>query len=151
MPRKQSTAPSSSKFSSKSASSSARPSAPARASNPVTTPKVASQSPSVAMQSQPTQGGFLARVAETATGVAVGHVVGRALTGAASMVMGNGSSTPAEESFKNDEVGCQPQLSQFLACMDRNKEGDLSACQFYMDMLSQCRTGGTTEASAAYF
>ncbi|KAM0682741.1 Coiled-coil-helix-coiled-coil-helix domain-containing protein 2 [Mitosporidium daphniae] len=148
MARKQPAAQS--RASSRSASTSARSSsAPAArpASAPVPAPKPAAAS--AAMASQPAQG-FLARVAETATGVAVGHVLGRALSGAASMVMGNGSSVPAEEPFKSIEASCQPQLAQLFACMDRNKEGDSSSCQFYMDLLSQCRSGPAESSTASF-
>lgn len=148
---------------------------PASTSRRATTTKPSVSSQGVASQKSNTQAimpqqhnslatntnsqGFLSRVAETATGVAIGHVVGRALTGAASSLFGGSSSqelatnnnfsessTSAMTPSMNTEPNCQPHLSQFLACMDRNNQ-DPTSCQLYLELLGQCRSGSTSKST----
>ena len=74
--------------------------------------------------------------------------MGRTLTGAASSLFGGSESAPAENSAptnqysgnstNNTSVACDSDSKAFLDCMSKNSN-DVSACQFYLDMLKACQ------------
>lgn len=81
---------------------------------------------------------MLSNILQTAAGVAVGHTVGRMVTG---LFEGNNSSEPAAAATTNTsqaEPICQVDTKRFLDCMQKNYD-DVSACQTYLDMLKQCQ------------
>ena len=99
------------------------------------------------------QPGFLARVAETAAGVAIGHAAGRAITG---LFSGDSSASQAaspsepmmtQSSSNGKSALCDPHVQSFMKCMDEHHQ-DLSACQIYMDMLKSCRGEATSSYSS---
>ncbi|KAJ3012502.1 hypothetical protein HKX48_006260 [Thoreauomyces humboldtii] len=91
-------------------------------------------------------------MASTAAGVAVGSTVGHGLSGM--LFGGGGSSAPAQaegqappqqyaqdpyaqQQQQQQAVSCEPDQKAFLRCLDQNN--DISACQFYLEMLKQCQ------------
>lgn len=120
-------------------------SAPAPAANRAPAP--APQQPPQAMAGQPQQPGMFQRVAETAAGVAAGHVMANAVTG---MMSGGGEAAPApaaEQATPANAGGfgnaapqgpCGYEYKQFMHCMQETNN-DLSYCQQYNDMFNFCR------------
>ncbi len=83
-------------------------------------------------------------MASTAAGVAVGSTVGHMAGNAISGLFGGSSQPPAQQVAQPQQVSqyqaqpCEPDQKAFMACLDKN-QNDISACQFYLDMLNQCR------------
>lgn len=66
------------------------------------------------------------------TGSAVAH---RAIDG----VMGSGhAAVPDAQPQPTEGPSCQNQAKAFTDCMTENN-GEMAACQFYFDMLQQCK------------
>lgn len=82
-------------------------------------------------------GGMLSNILQTAAGVAVGHTVGRMVSG---LFEGNSvdSNSNAAQTTQNTPVQCQADTKRFLDCMQQNYD-DVSACQNYLEMLKQCQ------------
>ncbi|RKP03943.1 hypothetical protein CXG81DRAFT_8916 [Caulochytrium protostelioides] len=94
-------------------------------------------------------GGLMANIASTAAGVAIGHTVGHGLTS----LFSGGSSAPApqpEAAVQQPQQAapsqpwqtpnpCEANQQQFMKCLDTH-QNDITACQFYLDMLKQCQT-----------
>lgn len=82
-------------------------------------------------------GGILSNILQTAAGVAVGHTVGRMVSG---LFEGNSgaANNNNEASNSGSEPICQVDTKRFLDCMQKNYD-DVSACQTYLDMLKQCQ------------
>ncbi|KAJ3096870.1 hypothetical protein HDU97_005468 [Phlyctochytrium planicorne] len=105
------------------------------------------QPPAMMPQQQQKQPGLFAQMATTAAGVAVGsavgHTIGAGLTG---MFSGSGNkeaaqqqqAAPAQQQYQAQNV-CEPDARAFQNCLEKNP-GDISACQFYLDMLKQCQS-----------
>ncbi|KXN70236.1 hypothetical protein CONCODRAFT_78952 [Conidiobolus coronatus NRRL 28638] len=117
---------------------------------------------------QQSQGpGLFGQMAATAGGVAVGstvgHVIGHGIT---SMFGGGGSSEPApqpqqyqqpyqqpyapQDAYGNNSAqlsaggaACEADAKAFNTCMERN-DFDVTKCQFYLDMLKDCRAFSKT-------
>lgn len=59
-------------------------------------------------------------------------------------LFGGSSSTPTEQQQAQPQQSqqqinaCEPDQKAFLNCLEKNP-GDVSTCQFYMDMFNQCR------------
>jgi hypothetical protein len=84
--------------------------------------------------------------AGVAVGSAVGHTIGAGLTG---MFSGGSSSShaPVEQQQQPIQQQQQPMMTSnaceadqkaFMRCLDVNSN-DITACQFYLDMLKQCQ------------
>ena len=87
---------------------------------------------------QAQSGGIMSNILQTAAGVAVGHTVGRMVSG---LFESGNSSTPSEsapQTSQNTPIQCQPDTKRFLDCMQQNYD-DVSACQNYLEMLKQCQ------------
>ena len=114
--------------------------APARAPAPA-------QAPPAAAPMQQQQGpGMMGRIAETAAGVAAGHVMANAVTG---MMSGGGGgqepapaqqAQPANAGYANSAPPgpCGFEYQQFMHCMQQSNN-DLNYCQQYSDMFSFCK------------
>ncbi|CAG0896404.1 unnamed protein product [Darwinula stevensoni] len=102
---------------------------------------------------QPRQPGLMAQMATTAGGVAIGSVVGHALTGALS---GGRSDAPAQQAPVSDlpsptyggSTGtgtgpCAYELRQFLECAQT--QHDLSLCEGFNEALRQCKIGNNMQ------
>ncbi|KAH8854026.1 Coiled-coil-helix-coiled-coil-helix domain-containing protein 10 [Schistosoma japonicum] len=110
--------------------------APSRpyASLPARTPQSAVAHP----PAQPRQPGLMGQMAATAGGVAVGHVVGSAITGAFS---GGAGSSPAQSSapaVPSDQYQspCQFQVDELIKCAQT--QSDISACSGFSEALKEC-------------
>jgi hypothetical protein len=79
-------------------------------------------------------------MATTAAGVAVGSTIGHTLGAGLTGMFGGGSSNtqqvapPVEQQPK-----CESDQKAFMKCLESNSN-DISACQFYLDMLKQCQS-----------
>ncbi|KAJ3142771.1 hypothetical protein HDU90_002642 [Geranomyces variabilis] len=108
----------------------------------------------------PQQPGMFAQMATTAAGVAVGSAVGHTLGAGLTGMFGGGSSAPAPQQEaapqqyaqqnyaqqqQQQSAVCEPDQKAFMRCLDQNSN-DLSACQFYLDMLKQCQASARTFA-----
>lgn len=94
----------------------------------------------------------MAQIATTAAGVAIGHTVGHAMTGA---LMGRGDQQPVESDQQQPVVGsqyqqtsagqepCKFELEQFISCAQA-QSNDLSFCDGFNQVLRECklRNGG---------
>lgn len=82
----------------------------------------------------------MSNILQTAAGVAVGHTVGRMVTGLFSG--GNDVAQPAEtvtDSYtRTAPAQCQSDTKRFLDCMSQNYD-DVAACQSYLEMMRQCQ------------
>ena len=76
----------------------------------------------------------------TAAGVAVGHTVGRMITGlfpgSSGVANAVGDVAPSDAAVAQQER-CAPDVKRFVECM-RERHEDLSACQQYYDMMAAC-------------
>lgn len=139
-----------------------------RAAPPPPPPKAVAPQPASAVAPAPAMGaapggGLMAQVASTAAGVAIGHTMGHALTGALGMNGGHGSSEPAQ--VEQQQVGmqqpyqqqqqqmqgqepCKFELEQFINCA-QTQSNDLSLCEGFNQVLKECklRYGGDGRAS----
>lgn len=124
-----------------------RPQQPAKAVAPQPTGQVAPQ-PTMAAPSA--AGGFMANVASTAAGVAIGSTVGHALTGA--LMGGNHneqqpvavepqSAQPQQQQPMSNQQQdpCKFELEQFLACA-QSQSSDLALCDGFNQVLRECKT-----------
>ncbi|KAJ3048549.1 hypothetical protein HK097_010442 [Rhizophlyctis rosea] len=137
--------------------SASRPAAPQRTqSRPATTtahpPAPVHAAPPAVPHAAPQQPGMFAQMASTAAGVAVGSAVGHTLGAGLTGMFGGGSShapAPAEAAPEVQQyaqpqqqqqfgAACEPDQKAFLRCLDTNSN-DITACQFYLDMLKQCQ------------
>lgn len=91
----------------------------------------------------------MANVASTAAGVAIGHTVGHALTGAlgiggghhaepASVDQASSQMTSGQQQFSNQETPCKFELEQFLNCA-QNQSNDLLLCDGFNQVLRECK------------
>lgn len=96
----------------------------------------------------------MANIASTAAGVAIGHTVGHALTGALGIGGGHHEpAAPAEQQSgeiqqspmqqqstlqQQQQDPCRFELEQFLACAQN--QGDLSLCDGFNQVLRECKT-----------
>ncbi|KAK9767671.1 hypothetical protein K7432_002355 [Basidiobolus ranarum] len=101
---------------------------------------------------QPQQPGLFGQMASTAAGVAVGSAVGHSIGHGVSGMFGGRdnyeepeatpqTSTPQYDTASyqaTNSHSCDADLKAFTNCLDANNN-DLSACQFYLDMLKQCQ------------
>lgn len=78
---------------------------------------------------------MLSNILQTAAGVAVGHTVGRMISG---VFEGNGNNAAATTTATESPVQCQADTKRFLDCMQNNHD-DVSACQTYLEMMKQCQ------------
>ena len=86
-------------------------------------------------------GGILSNILQTAAGVAVGHTVGRMVSGLFEGSSNNNSIDGVSNSNAYEDPStkaCQVDTQRFLDCMSRNYD-DVSACQNYLDMLKACQ------------
>ncbi|KAF5405124.1 Coiled-coil-helix-coiled-coil-helix domain-containing protein 2 [Paragonimus heterotremus] len=87
--------------------------------------------------SQPRQPGLMGQMAATAGGVAVGHVVGSALTGALSGRTGeSGDAQNGVPSNQSEQNPCQFQIDQLIRCTQ--SQSDISFCSGFSDALKEC-------------
>ena len=103
-----------------------------------TVPKTAS--PPVVQQTVPQQRGIMSEIAANASSIAIGHTMGRMLSGA----LGLGGA-PVVNSESNGAVleqssgaGCDDHSKRFLDCMASHHD-DVSACQSYLEMMKACQ------------
>ncbi|KAK4053272.1 hypothetical protein OIO90_004046 [Microbotryomycetes sp. JL221] len=90
-------------------------------------------------------GGMFSNMASTAAGVAVGSTVGHGLS---SMLFGGGGSRveaapvaePQQQSYEQRTMQgqCNVQAKDFTSCLNATNN-DMTACQYYLDMLKQCQ------------
>lgn len=127
-----------------------------RAAPPPPQPKAVSPQPATQvgqpMMASSPGGGLMANVASTAAGVAIGHTVGHALTGALGIGGGGHNSEPvpieqpqAQQSYgqpqqqlSNQDTPCKFELEQFLACA-QNQSNDLQLCDGFNQVLNECK------------
>ena len=76
---------------------------------------------------------MLGQIASVAVGSAIGHTVGRMITGGISAMSGSDHAP----SYESSDV-CQDDSKAFMQCMSEN-DNNISACQFYLDMLKSCQ------------
>ena len=88
------------------------------------------KAPAVASVQQPS---MLGQIASVAVGSAIGHSVGRMLTGGVGAMMGGETEKESEP-----QKVCQDDTKAFMNCMSENNN-NLNFCQFYFDMLQQCQ------------
>lgn len=133
------------------------------APTPQPTKAVAPTPPQPAAVAQPTMaspgGGLMANVASTAAGVAIGHTVGHAITGA--LGMNGGHSQPEQVGAEPlmmqqhqplaGQEPCKFELEQFLSCA-QNQSNDLSLCDGFNQVLRECkmRYGGGQAGQQMY-
>lgn len=126
-----------------------QPQQPAKAVAPQPTGQVAQQ-PTMAAPSA--AGGFMANVASTAAGVAIGSTVGHALTGA--LMGGNHSEQQQaavepqagqpqqyqqQQPMSNEQQDpCKFELDQFLSCA-QSQSSDLALCDGFNQVLRECK------------
>ncbi|KAJ3104592.1 Coiled-coil-helix-coiled-coil-helix domain-containing protein 2 [Phlyctochytrium bullatum] len=129
----------------------ARPAAPpqSRSASTTTQQHVPAQAPPpqppAVQQVQPKQPGLFAQMASTAAGVAVGSAVGHTIGAGLTGMFSGGSkeaapaqqAAPQQSQYQGQNV-CEPDQRAFQACLEKNPS-DISACQFYLDMLKQCQ------------
>jgi hypothetical protein len=130
----------------------AAPPPPAPATRPAAVaPPAPAPAPATAT---PSQGpGLFAQMASTAAGVAVGSAVGHTIGAGITSMFGGGSShepAPAPEqpapqpytaqqtNYARPVTSCDADARAFTDCLQKNN-GDINACQFYLDMLRQCQ------------
>ena len=143
MARSRSTSRSSSSRSSARPSSASKPAA--SRNTPAPAPAPSSVAPPMQQSQQPS---LFANMASTAAGVAVGHTIGN---GISNMLFGGRShqqveaapvSEAAPTSYDNGQSAlggsCDPDQRAFMKCLDTHSN-DITACQFYLDMLKQCQ------------
>ena len=90
-------------------------------------------------------------MAGAAIGSTIGHTIGHGITG-----LFSSSSPPAEAPAANappanfsqvpNASSCDPDQRAFMKCLDNNSN-DITACQFYLDMLKQCQSSNTNSAN----
>lgn len=109
------------------------------------------QQSQVPMQQQPKQPGLFAQMASTAAGVAVGSTIGHTLGhGNEYLIVGitsmfGGSSQPQQQQpvqqqqYSQPQTVCEPDQKAFMKCLETHSN-DITACQFYLDMLKQCQS-----------
>jgi hypothetical protein len=131
------------------------PSPTRRAAPPPPPPKaVAPTPPAPTAVGQPAMaapgGGMLGNIASTAAGVAIGHTMGHALTGALGMRDHAPAEPVAAEAAPLQQQQYQPQqqlagqepcrfeLDQFLQCA-QNQSGDLTLCDGFNQVLRECK------------
>jgi hypothetical protein len=94
-------------------------------------------------------GGLMANVASTAAGVAIGHTVGHAITGALGMNGGHSQPEPVaadaapqqpmmQQQHQHQQEPCKFELEQFLACA-QSQSNDLSLCDGFNQVLRECK------------
>lgn len=89
-------------------------------------------------------------MASTAAGVAVGSTIGHTLGAGISGMFGGGSRQPEpqaaappmdyqqqQQQMQMRPNACETDQKAFMRCLESNAN-DISACQFYLDMLKQC-------------
>lgn len=126
---------------------------PTRAAAPQPQPRAVAPQPAPTQVGQPTmaQGpGLMGNIASTAAGVAIGHTMGHALTGALGL-RGDGGATEQQaaplageqqpQSATQHPYGqndCKFEMEQFLACA-QSQSNDLSLCQGFSEVLKECK------------
>ncbi|CAH8453418.1 unnamed protein product [Schistosoma turkestanicum] len=87
---------------------------------------------------QSQQPSILREVATTAGGVAIGSVVGHAITGALSGGASSNPAQPASTSPLSDQhqSPCQYQLDELIRCTQ--SQSDISACSAFSEALKEC-------------
>lgn len=129
-----------------------RRSAGGRSSSPAPSrhvPAPAPPPPQPVMVVQPAQRqpGLMAQMATTAGGVAIGSVVGHAITGAFSggsnqqpqqqQQQAQPAAVPQQQQQQYNQNPCFQQLQQFMECTQN--QSDLSMCQGFNDALKDCK------------
>ncbi|KAH7847688.1 hypothetical protein Vadar_029055 [Vaccinium darrowii] len=125
-----------------------RPAARAPPRNP---PKPAAPAPPPApLQRAPATGGLGSAIAEGMAfggGNAIAHRVVDAMMGPRTIRHETvASSVPSAASVPTNSDVCDGQSKAFTYCLN-SYGSDISKCQFYMDMLSECRKNPTASAS----
>ncbi|GKC99593.1 hypothetical protein Tco_1169868, partial [Tanacetum coccineum] len=121
-----------------------------------TTPVRASSGSSVPVKSEPKSGGFVANMVATvadgfiwSTGNAMAHRAMDAIMGPRTIQIEH---VPAAAQVASSAApaadACARQNKAFNDCINRN---DISKCQLYMDMLSECRKSGSAAPIAVSF
>lgn len=82
------------------------------------------------------QPGVFSQIMTTAAGVAVGHTVGRMITG---LFPGSSGAAPGEVASGDmaTQERCGPDVKRFVECMREHHE-DMAACQQYYEMMAAC-------------
>merc|ERR1719367_1655291 len=125
----------------------AAPAAPvAKAAPPAPAPATPAPTPSAPVMAQPEQPSLMKQMAVTAGGVAIGSVVGSAVTG---MMSGGSSSAPAApaaptapaQQQQSISGPCALEIKDFIRCAEN--QSDLSLCQGFNQVMKDCkhRTG----------
>nr|GEZ55801.1 hypothetical protein [Tanacetum cinerariifolium] len=111
-----------------------------------TTPAPASSASSAPVKSESGIGGFVANVVATvandfiwSTGSAMAHRAMDAIMGPRTIQIEN---VPAAQVASSAADKCAGQKKAFNDCINTSRS-DISKCQFYMDMLSECRKSGS--------
>lgn len=112
------------------------------------TPTTHQAPPAPAQYQQQRQPGLFAQMASTAAGVAAGSAVGHTIGAGLSSVLGFGGGhapapvaeqAPVQQQANNQAYqACANDQKALLRCLESNSS-DISACQFYLDMLKQCQ------------
>nr|GEW57913.1 hypothetical protein [Tanacetum cinerariifolium] len=122
--------------------------------NLATTPASASSASSVPVRSEPKSGGIVANMVATvadgyiwATGNAMAHRAMDGIMGPRTIQIEN---VPAAQVASSAADTCAGQNKAFNDCINTSGS-DISKCQFYMDMLSECRKSGSATPIAVSF
>merc|ERR1719414_2314782 len=88
---------------------------------------------------QPEQPSLMKQMAVTAGGVAIGSVVGSAVTG---MMSGGSSSAPAQQApppaqAPQPEGPCALEIKQFIQCAEN--QSDLNLCEGFSQVMKDCK------------
>ncbi|CAH8465528.1 unnamed protein product [Schistosoma rodhaini] len=117
-----------------------RGSSPSRVSSRPRATLPARAPPSAVAQppAQPRQPGLMGQMAATAGGVAIGSVVGHAITGALSSGSGSNPAQPVQTSPPSDQYQspCQYQVDELIRCAQ--SQSDISACSGFSEALKEC-------------
>lgn len=84
----------------------------------------------------------MSQIATTAAGVAVGHTVGRMMTGLFSPGSDALNSTSPNETIQTTSqttMGCEADTKRFVDCMSAHHD-DLNSCYSYYEMMKTCQS-----------
>ncbi|GJZ39121.1 hemiasterlin resistant protein 1-like protein [Tanacetum coccineum] len=120
-----------------------------RRSAPKTSKSPASSGSSVPVKSEPRSGGFVANMVATvadgfiwSTGNAMAHRAMDAIMGPRTIQIEHVPAAQVASSAAPAADACARQNTAFNDCINTSGS-DISKCQFYMDMLSECRKSGS--------
>eukprot|EP01116_Phalansterium_solitarium_P019842 TRINITY_DN5693_c0_g1_i1.p1 TRINITY_DN5693_c0_g1~~TRINITY_DN5693_c0_g1_i1.p1 ORF type:complete len:194 (-),score=45.19 TRINITY_DN5693_c0_g1_i1:201-716(-) len=140
----------------------APPAAPAKAAAPsnvpakttAASPPAPAPAPQTAVGAPSAGGGFMAGIAQTALGVAGGHIIANsvmnAFGGGKSEAAAPAPAAAAEAVQQRPNDRCNAQYTGFLKCMENNQQ-NVSSCQWAYDFWNQCQRDTSSQATQERF